>query len=190
MRDASALANCVYLLVGQQGAGKSEYARRLIKQHPELFFVSRDEILMKEFGTVFLDSYSGGHVYAYELMYRLLQDTLSAQRGITMILDTWTGDRNDREHLIARLREYGADRVAALYFVTPLPLVELWFWQKPGVAKISEMRAHQGEGFTFFCEDAPKRDYQMFHKLAKDIDLEGFDEVIRIDPSQELITIN
>ena len=185
-----ALDNRVYLLVGQQGAGKSEYAKRLIEQQPDLSFVSRDEILMKEFGTVFLDSYSGGHEYAYEIMYRALRDALSAKQGIRMLLDTWTGDKDDRNHLIARLREYGADHVVALYFITPLPLVESWFWKKPGVAKISEMRAHRGEGLTFFSEDGPRRDYETFHMFAKEIDSNGFDEVIRIDPSKELITIN
>lgn len=179
--------NVVYLLVGQRGSGKSHYAKQLIEKQPELSAVSRDEILIRLCGSTHADPYSGVHFFAYQIMHRLLRRKLSTQKELSLILDMWTESSRDRKRLIRTLKEYGATRVVALYFTTPVEVVSSWFWKKPGIAKMKEMRTRQGEELIFFSEDAPARDHKLFHKLASHIDSDGFDEVIRIDPSTLLL---
>jgi len=182
--------NTVYLLVGQRGSGKSHYARRLIENQPGLSIVSRDRILLRLFGSVDTNPYTGEQYFAQIVMHRLLRRKLSTQTGLRLILDTWTAGSKERKPLVRKLRQYGATRVVALYFITPLETVNLWFWQKPGVAKIEEMKTQQGKGLVFFSEDAPAHNYEVFHKYASRIDSDGFDEVIKVDPKKELIALN
>lgn len=181
--------NSVFLLVGQRGSGKSHYGKRLIEARPELQAISRDEILIRHFGSVHTDPYSGAGHYAYEIMDRLVRRKLATQTGLNILLDCWTGDSRERKSLLHKLRRYGTNRVVALYFITPLKMVETWFWQKPGIAKMSEMRNRQGEGLSFFSENAPRHDHEIFHQLASSIDADGFDEVMRIDPQKELVVL-
>lgn len=181
--------NTVYLLVGQRGSGKSHYAKQVIERQPEISAVSRDEILVRLFGSVHMSPYTGGQYFAQEIMYRLLRCKLSTQTGLKLILDTWTGYSEERRSLVKKLRQYGATRIVALYFVTSLKTVNIWFWEKPGIAKAEEMKARQGKGFVFFSKDAPSHDYEFFHENASQINSDGFDKVIRIDPKKELISL-
>ncbi len=183
------LKNNVFLLVGQRGSGKSYYGKRLVENHPELTVVSRDEILVRRFGSVHTDPYSGAGYYAQEILYRLLRRKLGTQTNVKLLLDCWTRDSRERKNLLRKLRSYGANRVVALYFVTPLKTVETWFWQKPGIAKIRDMKNHQGERLSFFSDDAPRHDHELFHKLASKIDSDGFDKVMRIDPTKKLVVL-
>lgn len=182
--------NTVYLLVGQRGSGKSHYARQVIERQPEISALSRDEILVRLFGSVHTSPYTGEQYIAQEIMHRLLRRKLSTQTELKLILDTWTGYSEERKSLVKKLRQYGATRIVALYFVTSLKTVNIWFWKKPGIAKAEEMKARQGEGFAFFSKDAPAHDYEFFHENALRIDSNGFNEVIRIDPQKELITLS
>lgn len=186
----TATRKCVYLLVGQRGSGKSFYAKRLFANQPELSFVSRDEILVRKFGSTGTDPYGGAQWYALEVMHRLLRSVLRTRPMVKIILDCWTEDGEGRASLVRKLQEYGATRVVALYFVTPCEVVNSWFWLKPGIAKMEEMRSRNGENLVYFSADAPSRDYDVFHRLARQIDSDGFDEVIRIDPRTELIPLN
>jgi len=181
--------NVVYLLVGQRGSGKSQYCERLSKAQPEFSVISRDEILIRLFGSTDTDPHGGEQHMARCTMGRLLRRKLSTKRGLALILDAWTGGSRERQMLIENLRGYGADRIVALYFITSLETVNAWFWKKPGIAKFKEMAARRGQGLSFFSEDAPAHDYELFHRHARDIDEDGFDEVIRIDPEKELITL-
>ncbi len=181
--------NTVYLLVGQQGAGKSYYANKLIEDNPELILVSRDEILIRLFGSVFRNSYMGDHHHAENEMHLLLKSTLAKQNGVKLILDTWTGESLERNILINKLRKYGAKYVIALYFITPPEIVNLWFWKKPEVAKAKEWHTKKNQGLIFFHEDAPSHDYKIFHQLAENIDYDGFDRVIRINPQEKIINL-
>jgi hypothetical protein len=95
----------------------------------------------------------------------------------------------ERMRIIEDLRSYGASRVVALYFITPPELVETWFWKKPGIAKISEMRSRPNEGLVFYPDRAPREEHYEFHHHARCIDADGFDEVIRVDPMNPLITL-
>lgn len=180
----------VYLLVGQRGAGKSTYAERLLANQPEFSIVSRDAILVRKFGSVHNSPYGGEHLYAEEIMHRLLRLKIGRSTSIKMILDCWTGGDRDRISLIRRLRQYGAIRVVAIYFLTPLEMVNSWFWLKPGIAKIEEMKTRKGEKLVYFCPDTPKEEYDAFHRFARGIDFNGFDEVIRVyDPRGEVVVL-
>ena len=192
MKSEGINERCVYLFVGQRGSGKSHYAERLAAaaKPKEFFKVSRDEILVRLFGTTDTDTYFGGQWYALEIMDRYLRRLLKTRQSVKILLDCWTENSQDRSLLIKKLRDYGATRVVALYFITPSDLVNVWFWRKPGIAKMSEMSLRKDQGLMFFGENAPFQDYGVFHELARDIDSDGFDEVIRIDPLQELIDLS
>lgn len=184
-----AARKCVYLLVGQRGAGKSAYAKRLLANQPELLFISRDEILVRKFGSTDTNPYGGAQWYAIEVLHRLLRFVLRTRPITKIILDCWTGDSEGRASLVQKLREYGATRVVALYFVTPREVVSSWFWLKPGIAKIEEMGKRDGDNIVYFSADAPLRDYDTFHRIARHIDSDGFDQVIRIDPRTETVML-
>lgn len=179
----------VYLLVGQRGAGKSDYAKRLLANQPELSLISRDEILVRKFGSTDTDPYGGMQWYALEIMHRLLSFVLRTRPKVKIVLDCWTEDSKGRALLVQKLREYGATRVVALYFVTPREIVNSWFWLKPGIAKMEEMGTRNGENLVYFLADTPLRDYDVFHRLARHINSDGFDQVIRIDPRTEPIIL-
>lgn len=181
--------NAVYLLVGQRGAGKSVYAEKILSQQPEILTVSRDAVLMRLFGSTDSSPYTGQSEHGGMVARRLLRRILSTRTDIKLIFDYWTGESRTRQSLNQWLRRHGATRTVALYFVTPLPLVNEWFWKKPGIAKVAEMRTRPDEGLSFFSEDAPSRDYKLFHELASDLDADGFDEVIRVNPLEPVITL-
>lgn len=183
------MGNRVYLLVGQRGSGKNFYAEKLLSHQPELMLISRDAVLVNRFGSTDTCPYGGAQHFAAEETKRLLQEALSVDKGSRIILDYWTEDSKSRESLIRCLRQFGASKVNALYFITPLDLVNEWFWKKPGIAKLSQMRTLQDQGFTFFSEDAPVRDHAAFHELAANIDSDGFNAVIRINPVESVIRI-
>lgn len=177
-------------MVGQRGAGKTTYAKRLLANQPELSLVTRDEILIRKFGSTDVSPYTGAQWYALKVMYRLLRFILRNRPMPKIVLDCWTGDSGERRLLVQKLREYGATRVVALYFETPLELVNTWFWLKPGIAKMEEMGKREGEKLAYFFSDAPSRDYEVFHRFAKCIDSDGFDQVIRIDPQTEPVLLD
>lgn len=180
---------CVYLLVGQRGAGKSYYAKCLLANQPDLSLISRDEILVRKFGSTDTNPYGGAQWYTLEVMHRLLRIVLRTRPMINIVLDYWTEDSKERALLVQKLREYGATRVVALYFVTPREVVSSWFWMKPGIAKMEEMGKRGGENLVYFSADAPSRDYDMFHRLARYINSDGFDQIIRIDPRTKPIKL-
>lgn len=186
----TAARKCVYLLVGQRGAGKSSYAKHLLANQPELLLISRDEILVRKFGSTDTNPYGGAQWYTLEVLHRLLRFVLRTRPMVMIVLDCWTEDSKGRASLVQKLREYGATRVAALYFVTPREVVNSWFWLKPGVAKLEEMGKRGGENLVYFSADAPSRDYDAFHRLARHINSDGFNQVIRVDPRTEPIMLD
>ncbi|HBV01585.1 MAG TPA: hypothetical protein DEF00_04355 [Candidatus Taylorbacteria bacterium] len=181
--------NVIYLLVGPRASGKSHYIQRLSAEQPGISVVSRDEILIRHFGSTDTSPYDGSHRFVRDIMYRLLRRKLSTRTGMRLVLETWTGDSMDRYKVMSRLREYGATRIVALYLVTPVECVKKWFWLKPGIARIGEMSHRQGQNLTFYSEDAPAHDYALYHKLALGIDSEGFDQVVRVNPTGPLVIL-
>jgi hypothetical protein len=176
----------VYLLVGPRGAGKSTYAEKLLAAQPELLLISRDNLLMEEFGVI--NRYN--LEWARHKTLDQLTEALRRDEPTKIILDYWTGYNRHRKVLIEELRGRGADQVIALYFITSADLVSEWFWKKPLIARSSEIkRIGFDKGYTFFTDDTPQTDHKLFHRFATDINLCGFDEVFEIDPLADLITL-
>jgi predicted kinase len=171
----------VILLVGTRAAGKSTFSEEAVALEPSMVEVSRDKILVELFGSAYLSPYTGGHFYANKKVWEAVETGLQKE-DVRMILDAWNGEKSDRMAIIKRLRDFGADRVVAWYFVTPVQTVEEWFWMKPGIAKMSEMHTRRGKNLSFYSEDAPRKDHEMFHHLARNIESDGFDDIVRVNP--------
>lgn len=171
----------IILTVGPQGSGKSTFCEKVAVSDPDLVVISRDAILTELFGTAFLDAYTGGHFHAEEVMWRRVRNEIKTSSKSRMILDCWNGFPSERRKIVTHLWNCGVKRIVAWYFVTPIEAVSEWFWKKPGVARMSQMRELHGQGFTFFGEDAPARNYTLYHESASGIDSEPFNEVVRIN---------
>ena len=177
-----------YLLVGPRAAGKSTYCEKLAKIQKGLVIVSRDRIMIEQFGSDHSSGYGGEHAGAYEIMWGMVHRELAKTDDAVLVLDSWTGRSAERRMITEKLRAYGAGRIVALFFVTPLKYVNKWFWEKPGIARIGEMRVKRSEdGWVFYCDDAPARDYDLFYELAAGIESDGFDGIIYVNPLQEFL---
>ncbi len=172
----------VILTVGPRGSGKSYFCKKAIELDPSIIYISRDELLIKLFGNTSLDPYTGYHLYAEEKLWEIIENTIGSSYELTLILDAWTGYSQERVRMIRKLRDLEVDCVKAWYFVTSVDLVSEWFWKKPGIAKSSDMTIERDPELAFYDNDAPRRDHELFHELALEIDSDGFDKVIRIDP--------
>jgi adenylate kinase family enzyme len=178
----------IFLLIGQRGSGKTTYGKRLVEQQPDLHAISRDEILVRLFGSVHTSPYTGEGIFATEILHTILKRALkNTPDKIRILLDCWTGTNSERKKMVHYLRSIGATKVIGLYFITPVEAVNKWFWQKPGIAKISEIRSERNEEVAFYPDDAPKKDHLLFHKYAKDIETNDFDYVITINPLQLML---
>lgn len=164
----------VYLTSGPRGAGKTTYAEAFIKEHPEVAFVSRDEILIFLFGKTSLSPYEGGHDQAHSYMLGMLRKYLSADHPAeTILLDCWNGYASERQKLIEKLRIMGADKVVCLFFHIPEQLCVEWFSKKSDV------------GFTdMFFADSAKRNRNLFYHHARNIEDDGFDEIVHVNSNQ------
>ena len=183
------MGKTVYLLVGPRGSGKTTYGKKLMENHLELKSISRDQILIRLFGSVYTDPYSGAQWIAYRIMEKLLKYRLK-EENITLLLDCWTGETRERKEILQMLKKFGADQVIALYFLTDVENVKQWFWEKPGIAKLNEIRNRKdGDNIAFFSEDTPEREHRIFHKFAKTIYSDGFNDVIEIYPQKKLISL-
>jgi predicted kinase len=172
----------VYLLVGPRAAGKTTWASAALKEKPDLLLISRDAILVELFGSEHTDPYSGAGQYVMQTLFDRLREKLTEGTASTIVLDCWTGSSDERQPLVRKLRSYGAVKVIALLFTTPLACVEQWFWKKPGIGRLKDIRNPGGYKLAFFGEDAPRNDFQLFHELITTIHDDGFDQVIQINP--------
>ncbi|MCC7356203.1 MAG: AAA family ATPase [Candidatus Doudnabacteria bacterium] len=172
----------VILTVGPRASGKSSFCERVVAVDSDIVLISRDNLIIELCGKTDLDPYSDGHRNALGMMWKMLEENLRTNSRTRIILDTWNGSSGDRTSIISRLDKLGASRISAWYFTTSIEYVSEWFWQKPGIAKMSEMRTRQHENLSFFREDEVRRSYELFHQLAKKIDRDGFHEVTRLDP--------
>ncbi len=171
----------VVLTVGPQGSGKSTFCDKIIANNQDITLISRDRILIDLVGSTYTDSYCVDHEYALEIMWKKVRSHLR-ESPHNIILDTWNGCSEDRNDIIKCLRNLGVETIIAWYFITPVQYVERWFWEKPEVARTSEMRSKPGR--VYFSDDVPAKDYELFHRLALNIENNGFDEIIRINPLQ------
>ena len=79
--------NTVYLLVGTRGAGKTTYAEALVANDQNFQIVSRDEILVRLFGSEHRDPYSGGIQWGMQVMSRIVRRKLATQNNLRLIFD-------------------------------------------------------------------------------------------------------
>lgn len=169
----------VFLTVGQRGAGKSTFCERVLEYDSEVVLISRDEVIDELFGLGFLCP-KGGTRYAIDVMVQRVSELFESRGTVRLILDAWNGTSEERRHILKLLRRLGADKVYAWYFVTPIDLVARWFWLKPGIVRFSERSG--SDDCVAYDDDAPYNDNIVFHSSAGNIDLDGFDSVVRIDP--------
>ena len=170
----------VFLTSGTRGAGKSTYCSKIIKNNSEISLISRDEILIELFGQTELDSYGDGHYYAYEIMWERVNKQLKSVgvngKDFQMILDCWNGFPEERQRIIRKLREAGADRVVIWVFTTPLETIIRWFDEK------NRNKDEDREFERKINKSRSRHDYELFNELAANIKKDGFDEVVYINP--------
>jgi len=171
----------VILTAGPRGSGKSTFCEKAIELEPSIIYVSRDKVITDIFGTDTLDPYTGAQEHAIKKMWEVVESILQSSEDVQLLFDTWNGFPSQRTFIIDKLREMGADRVVAWYFVTPVETVDRWFWQKPNIAKMSEMRTRREEKLHWWPDDGPRNDFKLYHEQALHIDENGFDEVVRIN---------
>ena len=172
----------VIVTVGPRGAGKSTFCQKVIEYDSSIVLVSRDQILVQLFGSSMLDPYTGGHQYGHQCMMEEVETVLNRSPNIRILLDAWTGLSFERRQMIQSLLDCGADCVTAWYFETSVEVVTEWFWKKPGIAKNSQLDQFSGQGYHFYSEDAPMKDYVLFHKHASGIQNDGFAKILQINP--------
>lgn len=170
------------LTVGPRASGKTTFCKKALEIDPSIMFISRDELAISMYGETSLSPYGGGHFEVLEEMFKKAKEAAESNTDVTMILDCFNGNTQERKIIIRNLRKCGFDVVKAWHFVTAPKYVKEWFWKKPGIATLSEMTEKKGKGYVFYSDDAPIRDYNLFSTLVTTINSDGFDEVIKIDP--------
>lgn len=162
----------VLLTSGPRGSGKSKYINEISRDCPELAVVSRDEILISLFGSTCLSPYEGGHHYAHNVMFGKVRECLSENHPAELILlDCWNGYSGQRRSMISKLREMGAEKVICLYFsITEDLCVELF-----------KLKADVGGSLS---ENSIRSDHELYYHHARDIQDDGFDEIIIINSNQ------
>jgi adenylate kinase family enzyme len=165
------------LPVGPQYAGKSTFCKGIVSAHPEVVYVSRDEILVEMFGSVWLSEYTGKHLLGLDRMWSIVSGQLR-KNDVTIILDTWNSHVSDRMNIVGKLRSLGADTVTAWRFITPEATCFRWFLKR------APFKPGSSEKWTKLRLKARRHDsrrvYQFFHSQPLGDKL--FDEVVEINP--------
>lgn len=171
-----------YLTAGPPGAGKSTFCDRVIAAHPEMVLVSRDQILIAMFGTVWLSAYTGEHEAGFERMKAIIRDALRPKNA-SIILDCWNGYPSERESIVSMLRQYGADYVEAWLFTTPVDVCVEWRLQREAERGGDEWQGDRLEMTRKFRSISYASDHELFHSMPT-TKTQGFDRVRRVDPTQ------
>ncbi len=158
----------VYLTIGPRGSGKTTFCKKIIKENPTIYFISRDEIFMEMFGTVYLDLGSPDRQIATNKMWEEVGQVLSGEEDLVLILDTWNESVESRINIISRLRLLGADQVVGLIFVVSEDQGVEWFFKKQSILKNPVFEERYRNKFTRFYEQEISLD-------------QGFDEIQKIN---------
>lgn len=154
----------VILLCGPRGAGKSTYAEAVRVMHPEVKVVNRDRIAMRMFGGVSLNPYTGQHECVLWRLFERVSRMLAVQReDAVILLDCWNGYAHDRQNIIRRLKNYGADEVWAWYFLTSIDVSARWFYARESRNGLNEKQ------WKSYRERSYREDFLFFHKQASDL---------------------
>ncbi|NCS99204.1 ATP-binding protein [Candidatus Parcubacteria bacterium] len=162
--------NTVVLTSGPRGSGKTTFTKRITSEKPEIISVIRDEIFIEVYESVLLCPYTDDPTIGYHAVMQKVKHHMHQQKDSTIILDHFTGFSWQRKLMIERLREDGADCVLCLYFLIPLETCIKWFMKK--------------EDINGFSKHSVVWDYNLFYEKSSDIEEDGFDKVIYIDPRQ------
>ncbi|MCB9819073.1 hypothetical protein H6788_02730 [Candidatus Nomurabacteria bacterium] len=164
----------VILTIGPQCAGKSTFCEKVVALDPSIDLVSRDKILIELYGTVWLSSYTGGHLVAYEKMWKEVKRLVQPHSDKLLILDCWNGEEADRANILKKLKRYGVTKVSGWYFVTPKSQCVEWSFLKIPFKKDTEMARE-----FRVCEYGDV--YRSFH--SQSIESEpGFVSITRVNP--------
>ncbi len=163
----------VFLTSGPRGGGKSTYVEELCRRRPDLTLVSRDQVMLELFGTVWFGAYSGGadHDRGMQEVWRRLEVALKPE-GACVVFDCWNGFPADRRWLIEKLRELGADQVICLQFFVSVETCVRWYMRKP-----EQVRGG-------LSESSIRCDYRLYYGQAQSIGQDGFDHVIEVRPEE------
>lgn len=178
-----------YLTSGPRGAGKSTYVSLIKEIFPEILVIDRDKLFTEKFGDNSFDPYSGTQITAAQFLKQHIEEVVtSANEDAKIILDAWNGFYYERLDYIKLLRNFGVERIACWYFITPLTVCLEWFMQK------ADQHGSSKNGYVW--------DYKLYHKEASDInhpdqevyltekdeieDL-SFDIICRINPLQLIL---
>ncbi|OGG41438.1 hypothetical protein A2837_02925 [Candidatus Kaiserbacteria bacterium RIFCSPHIGHO2_01_FULL_46_22] len=161
----------VILTIGPQYAGKSTFCKKVVELNPDIYFVSRDDILMELFGTVWLGSYSGGHHIAYEIMWKKAKRLIKKKPRL-LILDCWNGPTRERLWITDRLKKLGISNVIGWYFVTPFNQCVEWSLGRDPPKHEREKEWRKIE-FNHIYND--------FHRQSVETE-KGFQNIVRINP--------
>ena len=160
----------VFLTSGPRGSGKSTYLKKVLGNHPELTVISRDEIAISLFGSIYLDHYTGDFSYLQEIVFERVGKILAENNNATIILDYWNGYPGERKFIISKLKKLGADEVYCLYFEVPSAVCVEWFKKKTDAGSLPEASIRD--------------DCELYYNLSRNIREDGFDEVFTINPLQ------
>jgi predicted kinase len=164
----------VILTSGPRGSGKTTYVNSIRKENPEVIVISRDEILLELYGTIYLKRYweKGSHIFVWNRIREILE-SLSEKSSYKVILDYWNKTFEDREQIINKLRDLGAERIICWKFVVSLDACLSLFSQKDDICGSEK----------YFS----KKNFYDFYRDMEEINNNGFDFVETIDPFQRAI---
>ncbi len=167
----------VILTIGPQWAGKSTFCEKVIALDPSINLVSRDKILIDWYGTVWLDSYCGGHVAAYEKIFKEVKRFVHPGSDNLLIVDCWNGTASERAGIVERLRGCGVTKVFGWYFVTPRSQCLLWSFVCDPLKKDTEV-ARECRNYDYGSA------YNGFHRQSIESE-QGFASIIRVNPLED-----
>lgn len=125
----------LYILVGPSGCGKSTWAHNFTEEHPDVMYVSRDEIRF-----AMLDEDEDYFEHEIEV-YRCYCDNIASflQEGKDVIADATQLNRGSRRKLTKEIDRYITDyEIKYIVFYTPMSVC----WMRDSGR---EGRAHVGE---------------------------------------------
>lgn len=170
------------LTVGPQYAGKSTFCKRATKAFPHVLYVSRDEILVRVFGSTCLSPYTNDHEVGLGIMWNQIHEQLRRLDEFMLILDAWNGFPREREEMVQKLRRCGAERVDAWYFITPVEQCVEWSIKRqpppapnPGASKIVRDALNKSR------KQGVEHDHRLFHSKQVAMDT-CFNNISCVDP--------
>lgn len=165
----------IILTSGPKGAGKSTYSKKFIERYPETQYISRDDLLMELFNKTTTNPDTSESTYAHMKLLGRIKEKLDEQtEGLELIVDYWNGYPHERKKLIKEFKELGANQVICWKFITPNSIAADWFFKK-----------EDSYGYL----DGYLADYKLYHKKSQNIESEGFDKVVYINPAQLVLDL-